>query len=172
MTCLAQSGVPVTPEQAAGAPIDPAAISAEIDALEVKMMNLPAAECPVVHSFTPGLYTREIFMPAGATVVSKIHKTEHPFVVSMGKVAVFIDGQGWQVITAPHRGITKPGTRRVAFILEDTIWTTFHPTTLTDVDEIEAAIIEPHNEHRRGLEQPRFTPAELAARAGEASCLG
>ena len=99
-------------------------------------------EMPVTHRFTPGLYVREIFMPAGHLVISKIHKTEHPFVISKGKVAVFIEEDGWQVFAAPHTGITKPGTQRVLFIIEDTVWLTFHPTQLTDVDAIEEEIIE------------------------------
>jgi hypothetical protein len=158
-----------TPEQAAGAAIDRVSLSKEIDALEVEMMKRPAADCPVTHRFTPGLYIREIFMPAGAVVVSKIHRTEHPFTISQGRVLVMIDGEGWKELAAPYTGVTKPGTRRVLQILEDTVWTTYHPTTLTDVDEIESQIIEPHNAHRHGLIQPRHTPAELAARAGEAS---
>jgi len=156
----------LTPEQAAGAPISDPIMSQAIDALEVEMMKRPAQECPVVHRFTPGLYIREIFMPAGSVVVSKIHRTEHPFTVSQGRVRVFIDGV-WEEIVAPYTGITKPGTRRVLTVIEDTVWTTYHPTNLRDVDEIEHAIIEPHIEHRRGLDQPRFTPGQLAERAGE-----
>lgn len=100
--------------------------------------------CPLTHRFTPGLYTREIFMPAGTIITSKIHKTEHPFVVSKGRLWVLVEGGEWEHIEAPHTGITRPGTRRLLFVEEDTIWTTFHPTPLTDLDAIEAAIIEPH----------------------------
>lgn len=125
-----------------------------IDSIQVAMMAMPAADCPVVHQFTPGLYTRQIFMPAGAIVTSKIHKTEHPYVITSGRVSVWIDGAGWQELCAPHFGITKPGTRRVLVIHEDTVWTTFHPTKLTDVDAIEDEIIEPRYEHLKGLAQP------------------
>lgn len=100
---------------------------------------------PVKHHFTPGLYCREIFMPAGAVLTSKIHNTEHPFVVSLGRCSVYNDATGEAVeIEAPYFGITLPGTRRLLFIHEDTIWTTFHPTHLTDIEEIESAIIRPH----------------------------
>ena len=99
---------------------------------------------PVVHRFTPGLYIREIFMPAGAVLTSKIHRTEHPYVVSKGVVCVYSDNDGPTIIVAPYTGITKPGTRRFLVVLEDTIWTTFHPTNLTSVEEIEDEIIEPY----------------------------
>jgi hypothetical protein len=129
-----------------------------IDEAEAILVQLPKVECPLKHSFTPGLYIREIFMPAGTLLTSKIHKTEHPFIVSKGKLNVFLDGE-MQYIEAPYMGVTKPGTRRVIYILEDCIWTTFHPlpyitgeeNNLSDedikriTDSIESEIIEFHD---------------------------
>ena len=97
-------------------------------------------------------------MPAESLWTSKIHKTEHPYVVSYGKAAVSIDAEEWYEITAPYTGITKPGTRRVLYILEDCIWTTFHriegmKSEFNDlsqgeiekiVEEIENVLLEPH----------------------------
>jgi hypothetical protein len=117
-----------------------------IDEVEGLLSNYPPIECPVIHRFIPGMYIREIYMPAGTFCTSKIHKFEHPFVVSKGKVSVWIDGE-IQVIEAPYWGITKPGTRRILFVQEDCIWTTFHvnPDDCKDVLEIENRIIEPHD---------------------------
>lgn len=98
------------------------------------------------HIFTPGLYVRELTLPRGSIVVTKIHNTEHPFVVSKGVVRVFVEGIGWQTITAPYLGITKPLTRRVALVVEDCVWTTFHPTDKTTPEEVEAEIISPRNQ--------------------------
>jgi hypothetical protein len=64
--------------------------------------------------------------------------------VSKGKCIVY-DGNKLETITAPHTGITEPNTRRLLYIEEDTIWTTFHITDKTDVDEIEKEIIQEHN---------------------------
>jgi hypothetical protein len=44
-------------------------------------------------------------------------------------------------VEAPYFGITEPGTRRVLVMLEDTVWTTFHATELTDPEEIAKAIL-------------------------------
>jgi len=120
----------------------------KLDEIEIAIASgMEKAECPVKHIFTPGLYSRHIFMPKGSVVMSKIHKTEHPYVISKGRAHVFIEGIGWNVYTAPFIGITKPKTRRVLFIEEDCIWTTFHVTDKTDVGEIEKDIIEPRLEH-------------------------
>lgn len=118
-----------------------------IDELEAAMVeNFVQIDCPVTHLFTDGMYVREIFMPAGSLVTSKIHKTEHPFVLSKGKLLVSIDKGEWVEMEAPFTGITKPGTRRVAYILEDVIWTTFHtnPDDLRDLEQIEELVIEKH----------------------------
>ena len=97
------------------------------------------------HVFTPGLYARELSLPRGTIVVTKIHNTEHPFVVSKGVVRVFIEGVGWETITAPHLGVTKPLTRRVVLIVEDCVWTTFHPTNKTTPEEVESDVIIPRH---------------------------
>ena len=138
-----------------------------LDELEVAMLeNCEPVHCLTTHKFTDGMYIREIFMPAGSLITSKVHKTEHPYIVSYGKVAVSIDGDDWDEITAPYTGITKPGTRRVLYILEDCIWTTFHRVDdmkseyndLNDdekeniVKEIEEKILEPHINYLTGTD--------------------
>lgn len=93
------------------------------------------------HDFCPGMYARTIFMPAGMFCTSQIHKTQHFFVVSKGSCTVVDTLGNKTLIEAPYLGVTLPGTKRVLHIHEDCIWTTFHATDLTDVAEIEAAIL-------------------------------
>jgi len=131
------------------APTNPSALLAkEIAALN----NLEAllASCPpcpeqkVINRFTPGLYSRTIHMQKGLVCTSKIHKTEHQFNVSKGVLKVWSEENGWELIVAPYQGITKPGARRALIILEDTVWTTYHPTHTTNMEQLEAELIEPH----------------------------
>ena len=123
----------------------------QFDSVEARLLaQFPAVDLPLIHRFTPGLYVREIFMPAGTVCTSKIHKTEHPYVVLTGKALVLIPGQGVELIEAGKVGITQPGTRRLLAILEDCRWLTFHPIEESeqgDLEAIEARIIE-----RRELE--------------------
>lgn len=104
----------------------------------------PRAVCPIRHRFTPGLYIREIFIPAGTLLTSMEHRFEHPFVISQGIVEVYSETEGAVIYRAPHTGITPPGTRRGILALEDTVWTTFHVTDETDVEKIGEAITAPH----------------------------
>ena len=120
---------------------------AEIDEFELSMLaTQKVIDLPLKHRFTPGIYTREIFMPKGSIATSKIHKIEHPFVVTQGKVSVYIPGIGVEHIEAPYIGITKAGTRRVLYMHEDTVWITFHPNeeNETDLEKIEAKLLERH----------------------------
>jgi hypothetical protein len=119
-----------------------------VDALEKALGKLPQLEMPLTHRFTPGLYVRTIFMPKGALVISRIHKTTHPFVVTQGHCAVWDEANGVQHVRAGHIGITTPGTRRILFMFEDTVWTTFHPGGWgpeTDPDKIVAEVTEAHD---------------------------
>lgn len=117
-----------------------------IDELEAAIVasDKPRVDCPVVHRFTPGLYIREIFIPAGTLLTSMEHRFEHPFVISKGRIEVFSENEGAVVYEAPHCGITKPGTRRGLLAITDTVWTTFHVTDETDVEKIGDAILAPH----------------------------
>lgn len=116
----------------------------KVDQLQVAFLKMPQVECPLVHRFTPGLYSRQIFVPASTLTVTKVHGTEHQFVISQGDISIWVDGVGVKRFSAPYHGITKAGTRRLIMHHTDVILTTFHPTDETDPDVIEDQIIIKH----------------------------
>lgn len=135
-----------------------------LDEVEAQMLQGNVVDIPVGHLFTPGMYSRTMFAKAGTVITSMIHKTEHPFVLAAGRLRIFIEGEGVVELSAPYLGVTKPGTRRLAYVVEDVIWTTFHATQETDLEKIEAELIEPHlvdgrNLHFEYLEALRRLPA-------------
>lgn len=109
-----------------------------IDAIEDDLAQLPQQEMPLNHVFTAGLYLRTIMMPAGTLLTSRIHLTEHPFIISSGVISVWSDETGWQTLRAFHAGVTKPGTRRMLFAHTDVLWSTAHtnPDDERDPDKI------------------------------------
>ena len=126
--------------------IDPAVLAAcsESDKIEYAMcQSEEKVDLPLTHVFTPGLYARTIFMPAGSLVMSMTHNTRHPFIISTGEVDVVSPEESVTHI-APYMGITQPGTKRFLHIKKDTTWTTFHanPENLTDPDQIVEMISE------------------------------
>ena len=104
-------------------------------------------------ALTPGIYTRKLTMLPGALIFSKIHLQEHPFVITKGKVSVY-DGEKCITIEAPYNGITKPGTKRVLYVHDETVWITFHPVeneTLEDCDKNGVITCETFQEFERGV---------------------
>jgi hypothetical protein len=124
--------------------VKPETVRGKILEFEDKLRNLPGAmvgDCfPLKHTFVDGAYVREITMPKGALLTSKIHKIRHPYFVLKGEVSVLTEN-GVIRIKAPYSGITEAGTKRVLFIHEDTVWTTVHITNETDLEKIEKQII-------------------------------
>jgi len=122
-------------------------VNGTLDELESVMLeNFPMINCPLVHRFTEGLYVREIFMPAGSLITSKIHKTQHQFFILKGAVSVWTNEGEEVYLEAPYIGITEPGTRRLLYIWEDCIWATSHPNPNNEtIEEIEERIIEKYD---------------------------
>tara|TARA_B100001093_G_C26858993_1_gene1028959 strand:- start:5292 stop:5804 length:513 start_codon:yes stop_codon:yes gene_type:complete len=89
---------------------------------------------PLKHTFADGLYIREIFMPKGQIISTGIHKKEHPYFVLKGDISVLTE-TGIERIKAPYTGITMPGTKRIIYMHEDTVWVTVHATDKKTVDE-------------------------------------
>jgi len=130
----------------------PVKLNKRIDELEAAMIkNLNGKKLDIDNEyttdfFTDGMYVREMKIPAYNLVTSRIHKVEHPFVLSKGHVTVWVDGGPGVEIKAPYTGITKPGTRRVVYTHTNCVWTTFHPNpdNEKDMDLVEARNIEPY----------------------------
>ena len=71
------------------------------------------AVCPVTHHLENGLYTREIFMPAGQLVISFIHKQNHPSFFMEGDMSLLMDTGEVQRVKAPMTVHTEVGTQSV-----------------------------------------------------------
>jgi hypothetical protein len=130
-----------------------------VDRLEAAMFEHAQLEIVPVHHFAEGVYAREITIPAGALVTGKIHRTRHLNIISAGRISVWTGGEPVREIVAPFAFLAEPGTRRVGYAHEDTVWTTVHGTHETDLEKLEAQLIEPH-------ENP------LLAHPQELTCLG
>jgi hypothetical protein len=118
-----------------------------VDALELLMReNLEVLDIDAMtrHHFALGTYAREIRIPAGTLITGKIHKTRHINIISAGRISVWSPGEDMRHISAPYTFVAEPGTRRVGYAHEDTVWTTIHATHETDLAKIEAEFIEPH----------------------------
>lgn len=112
----------------------------QIEHLESLILQKPQVETPTKHYFAPGLYAREMFIPAGTVLTGAVHKTEH-LALFVGDITVWTE-QGMQRLTGHHTFVSKPGAKRVGYAHADTWCTGFFPTDKTDVHEIEHDLVE------------------------------
>lgn len=119
------------------------AIKANIDKLrrlEEEMLKHEQVDIQITHHFAPGVYAREMFVPAGVMLVGKIHRHAHLNIMSQGEATVVME-EGRKRVRAPFTFVSAPGTKRAFYAHEDTVWTTIHPTDETDLEKLEEDII-------------------------------
>ena len=164
----------------------------DTDQLERFMLagGVPLVDQPLVHRWTPGLYIRQITIPAGNLQTTRTHASRHPYFVVSGR-ALIRGPEGVSEVVAPHFGITEPGTRRTIFAgwidgetgepraEEDVVWFTVHAITPEEeaepdeqrrIDMIERRIIERRElaDGKTAHELFRETLAALELQAGGA----
>lgn len=98
---------------------------ARIHDLETLLRAGPQAECPVRNLFSPGIFMREMLIPAGVVLIGAEHRTRHMNVISKGRITVWTE-DGMLELSAPYVFESLPGTKRAGYAHEDTIWTTIH----------------------------------------------
>lgn len=122
--------------------LDTGNFEAALTALQNEMLhNLPQAECPVIHRFSPGLYIRELSMAAGLFVIGHYQKTHHLNIFLKGKVRMVGPEGEVTELTAPMIFTAPPG-RKSGYILEDTVWLNVYPTTETDISKLENTYLD------------------------------
>jgi|GEM_PF-1717668 len=123
--------------------------------IEGELLDAPGAvwvSPPLKHLFSPGIYIREIHMPAGMYVLGAQHRTDHFNIIMSGRVAVFMDGAFHQIV-APCTIRSGVDVRKFLLIEEDTVWQTIHanPDDETDVKKLEDRLFTYTPHYKRKL---------------------
>lgn len=84
------------------------------------------SEWPLRHHIIGTKYAREIFLPKGSLLTSKIHNFDHISVISQGEVTIYDNHGQIERIKAPFTWVAEKGTKRLIYVHQDTVWTTFH----------------------------------------------
>ena len=116
----------------------------EIQRLQTELMAGQQVELTTEHYFNGGMYCRKVFRPAGTIIVGKIHKSDHLFMCTSGEIIAWSE-KGMVTLKAGDVIESKAGTKRVTLAVVDSIGITVHKTDKTDLDEIEAELIEPED---------------------------
>jgi hypothetical protein len=88
--------------------------------------TMEQAELPLKHSFAPGVYAREMEIPAGTLLIGKIHKHRHHNFLMKGSIIVLTETNGVELLQAPLMIVSEEGTQRIGYAVTDTVWTTIH----------------------------------------------
>ena len=93
---------------------------------------------PLKHSFSDGVYIREMFMKKDSIVIGKLHKYSHTWFLMQGEIMVATD-QGTKVYTAPCYVNARAGSKRVINAVKDSIFINIHPNPLElrNIEELE-----------------------------------
>lgn len=104
--------------------------------------------CPLTHFFSPGMYVRQIFIPAGTYIVGKLHRHKHPNFLMKGSVNVITESKGIERLEGPLTMISEAGTKRALYAVTDLLWVTCHlnKSDTTDLAQLEKEIIAPNYE--------------------------
>lgn len=112
-----------------------------IDALEALTAGLPQLACDCVHAFAPGIYIRQVTLPAGGFVIGHRHKQAHLNIMLKGHMTMFHDDGTRTELVAPVVCTAAPG-RKVAYIHETSLWLNLYATDCTDVEQLEAQFLD------------------------------
>ena len=109
---------------------------AAVEALEQAMLKHEnRIELNEIRHFWSGdVYCRELFMPAGALVVGRIHKFDHMEIMVSGKVSLSTNDGAVQELSGYNIFEAQAGKKRVLYMHEDTIWLTCHSSPKYDAE--------------------------------------
>lgn len=120
--------------------VEPLSLRDKVFAIETEMRRHEQLDLPVRHYFSQGVYARELFIPKGTLLTGQIHKYQQLNIMSQGDMSVLTE-DGIVRVQAPFTIVSPPGTKRIAYAHEDTVWTTIHGTHERDLEKIEAHFI-------------------------------
>jgi hypothetical protein len=112
----------------------------DIATAERLLLQALQPECTVYHHFAPGLYIREVHLPAGIVAIGHEQRFAHWNIFLKGKVLILKDDGTEALLEAPMQFIGQPG-RKVGYILEDVVWQNVYATNETDVETLERHFI-------------------------------
>ena len=134
----------------------------EVERIEKLLVNSNSSDIfignseqtPLTHSFSEGIYVREIFIKQGMFAIGKIHKFEHTFFLMKGRLLLCTQ-DGIEEINAPYYGNSSAGTKRVVIALEDTVFINVHPNPNNEknIEKLENEFVVSSYEEYRNLKK-------------------
>ena len=97
----------------------------KVAVMEKLLTTMPQTAMLSRAHFAPGLFAKELHIPAGTVIVGKVHLAGHLNFLMEGEITVF-NGKGMLRLKAPCILESSPGVKRVGFTHSNTVWVTVH----------------------------------------------
>lgn len=88
-----------------------------------------------------GVYAKELYIPAGCSLVSHAHPYDHLSILASGSV-MWSSGGGSRRLDAPCAITVGAGVCHSLGAITDAVWFCIHPTNETDPEKVDAVILE------------------------------
>ena len=104
-------------------------------------------EIPIKHRFADQLYIRQMTMKKDQVVIGAIHNHLHVWFLLKGRVLINNNGKKIEHV-APCYTVSEPGSKRLIYAIEDSIFVNVHknPTNTEDIEELERQIVSTSEE--------------------------
>ena len=97
---------------------------------------------PLKHFFADGIYVRQMSINKGVAVIGAIHNHQHVWFLLTGHLTISCNNEV-QDYEAPCYVVSEPGSQRIIYANEDSIFVNIHknPTNTQDLKELEKDIV-------------------------------
>ena len=97
---------------------------------------------PLKHMFADGIYIRQMDMQADSVIVGAIHNHLHAWFLLTDHLAVVTEDTTEEFVS-PCYVLATPGSKRVIYALEDSIFVNIHknPDNIKDIKKLEEEIV-------------------------------
>ena len=127
--------------------IQPDRSIAKIQGLEAFALKQPQVEIPLVERIVGSMYVREILIPKGTIITSRVYKRAYVDIMISGDIDIS-DSNGSYRLTGYNMLEGSSGRKRAGHAREDTVWVTIHDLEDIKDDPINDISFETIEEHR------------------------
>lgn len=129
-------------------PAPPPVTRAQVNALQDRLVAIGQPvdlSAGLRHYFAPGMYGRELAIPAGLVLTGKVHRHSHLVSLLSGTCLIQNAEGRMERMTGPRTWVSPAGIKRAVCTVTDCVFLTLHlnPTDTTDLVAIEADTIVP-----------------------------
>lgn len=133
---------------------------AELERVGMTLTEYDDERKRTIHRFSPGLYIREMQMPAGIVVLGHKQITVHLNIFLKGRITMLNEDGTNVEMSAPIIFASNPG-QKCCYVHEDMVWLNIYPTDETDIEKLEEMFLGKSEYSQEFLKDVDFRKHEI-----------